>query len=101
VLAHLATLKSPGTLRARSGRFSVKVSFDASAPAGTVVVRVLLKGKRIGAGRVKVKPGGTSTVKLKLTKAGLRKLKKAKRLKVSLRIVVGGKPTKKALTIRR
>jgi hypothetical protein len=101
VVARFATLKSPRTLRVRKGRFSVKVSFDASAPAGTVVVRVLLKGRKIGSGRVKVKPGGTSSVKLRLTKAGLRKLKKAKRLKVSLRITVGGKQTKKALTIRR
>jgi trypsin len=101
VVARFATLKSPKTLRARKGRFNVKVSFDATAPAGTAVVNVLLKGKKIGSGRVGIKPGGTATAKLKLTKAGLRKLKKAKKLKVTLRITVGGKVTKKALTIKR
>jgi secreted trypsin-like serine protease len=96
-----ATLKAPKSLRARAGRFSVKVSFNVGAPAGTAVVRVLLKGKKIGSGRVRVRPGRTSTAKVKLTKAGLRKLKRAKRLKVSLRITVGGKQTRKALTIKR
>jgi trypsin len=101
VVVRFATLKSPKSLRARKGSFNVKVSFAASAPAGTAVVNVLLKGKRIGSGRVKVKPGGTATAKVKLTKAGLRKLKKAKKLKVTLRIAVGGKTTTKALTIKR
>ena len=101
VVARLATLKSPKSLKARKGRFNVKVSFDATAPAGTATLTVLLKGKKIGSARVKIKPGGTSTAKVKLTKAGVRKLKKAKKLKVSLRITVAGKRTTKALTIRR
>jgi hypothetical protein len=101
VVARFATLKSPKSLRARKGRFNVRVAFDATAPAGTAVVNVLLKGRKIGSGRVKVKPGGTATAKVKLTKKGLRKLKKAKKLKVSLRITVGGKATKKALTLKR
>jgi secreted trypsin-like serine protease len=100
-VARLATLKSPKSLKARNGRFNVKVSFDATAPAGTATLTVLLKGKKIGSARVKIKPGGTSTAKVKLTKAGVRKLKKAKKLKVSLRITVGGKRTTKALTIKR
>ncbi|MEO8688044.1 MAG: serine protease [Solirubrobacteraceae bacterium] len=101
VVARLATLKSPKTLRARKGRFSIKVSFDAAAPAGKATLTVLLKGKRIGSARVPVKPGGTSTAKVKLTKKGLRKLKRAKKLKVTLRITVGGKAITKALTIKR
>ena len=101
VVARFAALKSPRSLQARNGRFKVKVSFDATAPAGTAKLTVLLKGRKIGSARVKVKPGGTATAKVKLTKAGVRKLKKTKRLKVSLRITVGGKLTKKALTIKR
>jgi secreted trypsin-like serine protease len=100
-VARLATFKSPKSLKARKGRFKVKVSFDATAPAGTATLTVLLKGKKIGSARVKVKPGGTSTAKVKLTKKGLRKLKKSKKLKVTLRITVGGKAITKALTIKR
>jgi secreted trypsin-like serine protease len=100
-VARFATLKSPKTLRARKGRFSVKVSFDATAPAGAATLSVLLKGKKIGSARVPVKPGGTSTAKVKLTKIGLRRLKRSKKLKVTLQITVGGKATKKALTIKR
>ena len=101
VVARFATFKSPKSLKARKGRFNVKVSFDATAPAGTATLTVLLKGKKIGSARVKIKPGGTSTTKVKLTKAGVRKLKKAKKLKVSLRITVAGKRTTTALTIKR
>ena len=100
-VARFATLKSPKSLRARKGRFSVKVSFHPTTPAGTATLTVLLKGKKIGSARVPIKPGGTATAKVKLTKNGLRKLKKAKKLKVTLRITAGGKATKKALTIKR
>jgi hypothetical protein len=99
--ARLATLKSPARLRAHSGRFNVRVSFDAAAPPGTAVLTVLLKGKKIGSARVRIRPGGSSIAKVKLTKAGLRKLKRAKKLKVTLRITVGGKTTRKSLTLRR
>jgi hypothetical protein len=99
--ARLATLKSPKRLRARNGRFNVRVSFDASAPHGTAVLTVLLKGTKIGSARVRIRPGGSSIAKVKLTKAGLLKLKRAKKLKVTLRIRVGGKTTRKSLTLRR
>ena len=69
--------------------------------AGTATLTVLPKGKKIGSARVPVRPGGTSTANVKLTKKGLRRLRKSKRLKVSLRITVGGKTTRKALTLRR
>ena len=55
---------------------------------------------RLGAGHAS-SPAGPATAKVKLTKAGLRKLKKAKKLKVTLRITVGGEATRKALTIKR
>ena len=100
-VARFATFKSPKSLKARKGRFNVKVSFDATTPPGTATLTVLLKGKKIGSARVKIKPGGTATAKVKLTKAGVRKLKKAKKLKVSLRMTIAGKRTTKALTIKR
>ncbi len=101
MVARFATFKSPKSLKARKGRFNVKVSFDATTPPGTATLTVLLKGKKIGSARVKIKPGGTATAKVKLTKAGVRKLKKAKKLKVSLRMTIAGKRTTKALTIKR
>jgi secreted trypsin-like serine protease len=99
--ARLATLRSPKSLRARKGRFNVRISFDAAAPVGTATLTVLLKGKKVGSARVPVRPGGSSTAKVKLTKKGLRRLRRSKRLKVSLRITVAGKTTRKALTLRR
>jgi len=100
-VARFATFKSPKSLKAKKGRFNVKVRFDATTPPGTATLTVLLKGKKIGSARVKIKPGKTATAKVKLTKSGVRKLKKAKKLKVSLRMTIAGKRTTKALTIKR
>jgi hypothetical protein len=96
-----ATLKVARSVRASGGRFKVKIVFPPTAKAGTATLKVLFKGKKIGSARVTIKPGGAFTAKVKLTKAGLHKLKKAKKLKVTLRLSGGGVSGKKALTLRR
>jgi hypothetical protein len=88
-------------VRARRGRFNVRVRFAASARPGTARLTVLFKGRKIGSARVRVNPGGSATARVKLTKAGARRLKRAGRLKVSLRLKVGSTTTRKALTLRK
>jgi hypothetical protein len=99
--AKLATFSGPKSLRARNGRFKYKISFAASAPHGRAILNVLFKGGKIGSARVTIKPGGTVTAKFKLTKSGLRKLRKAGKLKVTLRLRLSGTTTRKTVTLRR
>ena len=102
VTPKLARFIGPKSVRAKGGRFKVKVRFATTAPNGTARLSVLFKGKKIGSGKVKSKPGRTATAKVKLTKAGLKRLKKAGKLKVSLRLTLSGSATvKRSLTLKR
>jgi secreted trypsin-like serine protease len=91
----------PSSLRAPGGRFSLKLTFAPTTPAGTAVLVVLAGNKKIGTVRVPVRPGKTVTAKVKLTKAGRRLLNQRGKLKVKLQLTVNGAVAKRALTLRR
>jgi extracellular elastinolytic metalloproteinase len=74
----------------RRGRFGARVSFSPAAPGGKARLLVFRKNRRIGSGTVRVKKGDSVRVRIKLTKAGLRALKKSRKFKVSLRLQLPG-----------
>ena len=74
----------------RRGRFGIRISFAANAPAGRrATVTVLNRGRRLGSARVPVARGRTVRVRVRLTRSGLRRLRRARRLRVTLRLVLG------------
>ena len=74
----------------RLGRFGIRVNFSALAPAGKSATVTVKKGSlKLGSARVKVARGKSVRAKVKLTKSGLRRLRKAKKLKVTVRFVLG------------
>jgi hypothetical protein len=87
-------------IRVRRGRFSVKVTFAPSTPAGDAVLVVRAGSTRVGRARFPVRAGRTVTAKVRLTKAGQRRLARRGRLKVRLRLTVNGAVTRRALTLR-
>ena len=72
------------------GRFGVRVTFAQGARSGKARLLVFRKGKRIGSATATVKKGLSVRFKVKLTKAGLRALRKAKKFTVSIRLQLPG-----------
>lgn len=72
------------------GRFGVRVTFAQGARSGKARLLVFRKGKRIGSATATVKKGLSVRFKVKLTKAGLRALKKAKKFNVSISLQLPG-----------
>ena len=93
--------KVAGSLRPRSGRFSVKLSFAPATPSGTATLVVLAGTKKLATVKIPVQPGKTVTAKVKLTKAGQQLLKQRTKLKVKLRLTVNGAVATKTVTLRR
>lgn len=89
----------------------LKVSCAATALAscvGTVKITAKIKKKTVtlGSATLKVAPGKSTTVKLKLKKSGLKAVKKAKKLKASLSLSLKGpgfaaQKAKSSLTLKR
>jgi extracellular elastinolytic metalloproteinase len=77
----------------RRGRFGVRVTFAQGARSGKAKLLVFRKGKRIGSATATVKKGLSVRFKVKLTKAGLRALKKATKFNVSIRLQLPGSTT--------
>ena len=85
----------------RRGRFGIRVNFADNAPAGKkATVTVLKAGKKLGSAQVPVVRGQSVRVRVKLTKGGLRRLRKAKKLKVTLRLVLGTTVQTKTVLLR-
>jgi hypothetical protein len=95
------TVKVARRLRARRGRFTVKLAFAPGTPTGTATLVVRSGTKQLGSVKVPVRPGQTVKAKVKLTKAGQRLLKRRGTLKVKLVLTVNGAVTKRALTLKR
>jgi extracellular elastinolytic metalloproteinase len=88
VLARIVVAKKV-TVNSR-GIFGVRVTFAQGARSGKAKLLVFRKGKKIGSATATVKKGFSVRFKVKLTKAGLRALKKAKKLNVSIRLQLPG-----------
>ena len=100
----LATILATGRPRVRRGRFSLRISFAATAPSGTATIEVFRGKKKIGSARTRVRRGGSKRVSVKLTKTGRRLLRtsSSRRLRVRIRVRVGRRVLRtKQLTIRR
>jgi hypothetical protein len=91
----LITPKSLGTIKAgKKGVLTFKtfkLTCGASASGactGTVKLTTKIKKRNVtlGSAKLKLSPGDSSAVKLKLSKAGLKTLKKAKKLKATLKV---------------
>jgi secreted trypsin-like serine protease len=101
-LATILNAKRPKV--SKKGRFKIRVSFDATAPAGTAVVEVYRGKRKVGTAKGFVRRGGSRQMTIKLNKTGRKLLKrsKSKRLKVRVRVRVGSAVLRtKTLTIRR
>jgi extracellular elastinolytic metalloproteinase len=77
----------------RRGRFGARVTFAQAARSGTAKLLVFRSNKRIGSGTARVVKGDSVRFRIKLTKAGLRALKKAKKFRISLRLQLPGSTT--------
>jgi hypothetical protein len=95
------TLTVARSLRARKGRFAVKLTFGPSTPTGTATLVVLNGRKKLATVKVPVRPGKTARATVKLTKAGQRLLKQRGKLKVKLRLTVNHAVSTRSLTLRR
>jgi hypothetical protein len=85
----------------RLGRFGIRINFSEAAPAGKSAVVTVRKGaSRLGTAKVKVARGKSVRAKVKLTKSGLKRLKKAKKLKVTVRFVLGTTVQTKTVTLK-
>ncbi|HYM58917.1 MAG TPA: trypsin-like serine protease [Solirubrobacteraceae bacterium] len=85
----------------RRGRFGIRINFADNAPAGKKAsVTVLKGGRKLGSAQVPVARGKSVRVKVKLTKSGLRRLRRAKRLTVTLRLVLGTTVQTKTVLLR-
>lgn len=98
-LASLIVSRSP--LVDRRGRFGIRVNFSALAPAGkTAVVTVRRGASRLGSVKVKVRRGESVRARVLLTRSGLRRLRRARKLKVTLRLVLGTTVQTKTVLLR-
>jgi secreted trypsin-like serine protease len=101
-LATILSAKRPKV--SKKGRFKIRVNFSASAPPGIAVVEVFRGKKKIGIAKGRVRRGGSRQMTVRLTPTGKKLLKRSstKRLKVKVRVRVGGTVLRsKTLTIRR
>ncbi len=92
----LATLIAPGRITVdRRGRFGIRVNFAARAPSGTAKVSVLSGRTRLGGASLRVTKDSSVQVRVRLTRTGLRALRR-RRLKVTLKLALpgGGSATK-------
>jgi Trypsin len=102
--AKLATILASGKPKVKRGRFSLRISFARTSPPGIAVIEVFKGKRKIGTARTRVKRGDSKRVKVKLTKAGRRLLRRSstKHLKVRVRVRVGKTILRtRTLTIRR
>jgi secreted trypsin-like serine protease len=83
-----AAILTTGRLRVRRGRFSLRVGFAATTPAGTAVIEVFRGGHKIGGGRARVRRGGSRRVVVKLTKTGKRLLRRSAKKRLTVRVQV-------------
>jgi trypsin len=101
-LATILNAKRPKV--SKKGRFKIRVTFAASAPAGTAVVEVYRGKRKVGTAKGFVRRGGSRQMTIKLNKTGRKLLKrsKTKRLKVRVQVRVGKQLLRsKTLTIQR
>jgi hypothetical protein len=100
----LATILAAAKTKVKHGRFALRINFARNAPPGIAVIEVFKGKKKIGTARTRVKRGDSKRVKVKLTKAGRKLLRRSstKRLKVKVRVRVGKTILRtRTLTIRR
>ena len=98
------TLLAPSRLRVDSRRrFRARVRFLSDAPAGRAVVQARRGASRLGRASLAVRRGQTRTVRVALTRSAYRRLGRAKgrRLKVQLRVSLGGVVKRKTVTLLR
>ncbi len=106
----LARLLAPSSLKVRAGRVGMRIRCSgAGRCAGTVrllitrAVRGRTTRQTIARGRLDVAAGGTQTVRLRLTAAGRRLVRRKARTRVTLELPApaGAKPTTTRMTLRR
>ena len=74
----------------RRGRFGIRINFSALAPPGKRAVVTVRKGRsKLGTVKVKVRRGRSVRAKVGLNRAAFRRLRKAKKLRVTVRLVLG------------
>jgi secreted trypsin-like serine protease len=99
-LATILTLKTP---QIRRSRFKMRINFARNAPAGNAFVEVFRRKKKIGSVRARVRRGGSRQVSVKLTKAGMKLLRRSERKRMRVKVQVRVKRQilgSKTLTIR-
>ena len=96
-----ATIAKPARApRVRRGKVALSVRCAAAASCSGAL-ELHARGRRIGRTRYALAAGATGTVRVKLTQAGRRFVRRAGRLRVSARVTAGGKRTASVLlTIR-
>jgi secreted trypsin-like serine protease len=74
----------------RRGRFGIRINFSALAPAGKRAVVTVRKGRsKLGTVKVKVRRGRSVQAKVRLNRSAFRRLRKARKLRVTVRLVLG------------
>ena len=96
-----ATITVPNRLRLRGGRFSVKINFAPGTASGNALLVARAGTTKVGAKRFRARPGGTARVTIKLSKPALRKLTRARRLKLTLRLSFNRALAQKTLLLHR
>ena len=85
----------------RRGRFGVRINFGPLAPVGKNAVVTVKNGSvKLGSAKVRVARGKSVRAKVQLTKSGLRRLRKARKLKVTVRLALGTTVQTKTVTLK-
>lgn len=88
-----ATVAKPARApKVRRGKIALRVRCAAAANCSGAL-ELHARGRRIGRARYALAAGATATVRVKLTRAGRRFVRRAGRLRVSARVTAGGKRT--------
>jgi ABC-type transport system substrate-binding protein len=87
---------APIRVRCGGARCRGSVVLFASVPAQSLAPRKL----RLGSARFSIPAGRTATVRVRLNRPGLKRLKQAKRLKVQAVVTVGKKVTRRTIMLR-
>jgi hypothetical protein len=98
-VARAFVLKPKRAPKLRHGKVKLPIRCAATAScSGALELRA--RGKRIGRSRYKLAAGATGTVRVKLTRAARRLVRRSGRLRVSARVTAGGQRSSRVLTIR-
>jgi Ca2+-binding RTX toxin-like protein len=106
-----ATVTAPRSIKARKGAISFKVGCPATATGScritaTVRAKVGKRTRKLGASGLVLAPGAQRTVKVKLTSAARRLLRRKRKLKATIRLTVrddvgAGRTANRKVTLKR